>query len=120
MVKELARGWTPQRAEELRIRDKAERQTNGAEQPQRKVPENERMRHYFYFPEKSSAEKAAQRLRSQEYTAEVSEGADGTSWQVLVKHAPLFKTEDRDKLREKMEALASELNGEYDGWELAV
>jgi hypothetical protein len=67
MVKELARGWTPQRAEELRIRDKAESQTNGAEQVKKKVPEDERMRHYFYFPEKSSAEKAAKWFRAQRF-----------------------------------------------------
>lgn len=120
MVEELARGWTPERAEEFEEQDRARARARRAGQPATtSSPPEQAMRHYLYFPEKSSAEKAAQWFRSQKFTVEVRKGADGKTWLALVKHAPLPNIEDRDKLRDEMEALAAKLNGEYDGWELA-
>ena len=120
MVEELARGWTPERAEEFEKQDRAAARARRAGQSAALDPPPEQgMRHYLYFPEKSSAEKAALWFRSQKFIVDVRKGADGKSWLALVKHAPLPTIEDRDKLRDELEALAAQLNGEYDGWELA-
>jgi len=120
MVKELARGWTPERAEELRLRDvaEAEQRTIGGDGPQ--VPENESMRHFIYFPEKSAAEAAAQWFRSQGLAVEVRLGGDGANWLALVKQAPPKRAEEMDGIRAEMEAIAAKLGGQYDGWEIAT
>jgi hypothetical protein len=78
--------------------------------------------HYLYFPEKSDAEKAAQWFSTQGFSVETRIGADGENWLTLVKHSPPADSDEMDKLREEeeMEALASQLDGEYDGWESAL
>jgi hypothetical protein len=120
IVKELGRGWTPARAEELRLRDMAEQEAEIAQNPPKATLQSERLRHYLYFPERSNAEKAAQWFRSQGLTVEVRLGADHENWLALVKHGPLESSKDLKKLRDEMEALAERLHGEYDGWEGAV
>jgi hypothetical protein len=120
MLRDLARGWTPERAEELDLQDAAAGEVKRADSLTMGEPSNHRMRHYLYFPEKSNAEKAGQWFRSQGLSVEVRRGADGENWLALVTQAPPKSDEECEKLREEMEALAEELDGEYDGWELAV
>lgn len=119
LVKELARGWVPERQEEFRQLDVAEaeaRKRNEVvheEQEQAKV-----LDHYLYFPERMNAEKAARELRGKGWRAEVKMGADGENWLVLAKQpAP---TDDIEDTRDELERLADNFGGEYDGWGAAV
>jgi hypothetical protein len=116
MVRELARGWTPERAEELRLQDVAERDKQTT--PEKRA--SEPMKHYLYFPEKPSAEEAAERLRNRGFSVEVRKGADGDNWLALATKAPPKTGDEMDELRVEMEALAAQFGGEYDGWEAAV
>jgi hypothetical protein len=119
MVRELARRWTPERAEELRLQDIAEAEKRKTSAP----PENrasEPMKHYLYFPKKPNAEEAGERLRSRGFSVEVRKGANGEDWLALATKAPPKTGEQMDELRDEMEALAAQFDGEYDGWEAAI
>jgi hypothetical protein len=78
------------------------------------------MRHYLYFPKKPAVRKAEERLGGSGFAVEVRKGAVGRNWLVLATRTPPQTGEEADQVRNEMEALASELNGEYDGWELPV
>ncbi len=125
MVKELARGWTPERDEEFRRIDEAERRAreeaqaseNGGKGETDSKPEF--LDHYLYFQKKSDAQQAARRLCGKGWTVEVTRGADGKNWLVLAKQpAPI--DDDIEEVRNELEHLAEELGGEYDGWGAAV
>lgn len=120
MVKELARSWTPEKAEAIQDEDriKARAKRVAVKSPTPRAAEG--IRHYLYFPDKVKAESASQWFRSQGFSVETKLGADGENWLTLVKHQYLENTDDMEKLREEMKALASKLNGEYDGWEVAI
>jgi hypothetical protein len=120
MLEELARGWTPERAEELEEQDRAEARARRAGQQTPAPPADQTMRHYLYFPKKSNAEKAAQWFHSQGFSVETKRSADGENRLTLVKHSPPANQDSMDKLHDEMKALASQLHGEYDGWEMAV
>jgi hypothetical protein len=116
MVKQLARGWTPERAEELRMEDVAEGKARRAGHvPERK--DSEPMNHYLYFPKKPNAEEAGEWLRRRGFSVEVRKGADGENWLTLARRAPPETGEQMDELRDEMETLAAQFGGEYDGWE---
>ncbi len=66
------------------------------------------------------AEKAAQWFRSQGFSVDICLGADKENWLALVKHEVVENQQDLEKLRAEMEALTERLNGEYDGWEVAL
>lgn len=120
MVKELARGWAPERAEELRLQDLAEAKTRKTRQPEAKEPSNKPLQHFFYFPKKSNADKAAEQLRAKGFSVEVRLGADKINWLALASHEPLKSGEELKELRDDLEKLAEKLNGEYDGWEISL
>jgi hypothetical protein len=119
MVRELARGWTPERAEELRLRDLAEAAERKKGAPAA-ASADKNMRHYLYFPKKPAARKAEERHRGSGFAVEIRKGADGKNWLALATRTPPQTGEEMDQVRNEMEALAAELNGEYDGWELPV
>jgi len=120
LARELARGWTPERAEHFRLKDNAEEHKQKAVHASTAAAKNQRMSHYLYFPDKANAEKAAQWFRSQGFSVETKLGADGENWLTLVKQPQPPDAAEMEKVREEMEALASQLHGEYDGWELAI
>lgn len=78
--------------------------------------------HWLYFPDRRSAEEAADALRSDGYavTVDKSRGDSDGRWcakalrQVVVSPVTIATT------RTSMERLAARLGGEYDGWEAAV
>lgn len=47
-------------------------------------------------------------------------GADGENWLALARRVPPATKEEMEKLRNELEVLAAEFNGNYDGWEFAV
>ncbi len=120
IVKQLGRAWTPERAQELEAQDRAQAQARRASQLPVSPPANQAMRHYLYFPEKANAERAAQWFRSQGFATETRLGADKQTWLTLIKHETPPTQDDVERLRVEIESLVSQLDGEYDGWELAV
>jgi hypothetical protein len=120
MVRELARGWTPERAEELRLKDVAEAVERKEKQVSRAVSGKKEMRYFLYFPKKADAESAGERLRDRGYSAEVRKGANGENWLALATKNPPTTGEQMDEVRDEMEALAAQFGGEYDGWEAAI
>lgn len=119
MVKELARGWTPELAESLEEHDRAESRARRASQDLAPATD-EVMSHYLYFPTLVDAERAGEQLRDGGYRVEVREGADGESWLALAKGARPKTGEEMDRLRTQMESLAAQHRGDYDGWEVAA
>lgn len=72
----------------------------------------EGLSHYLYFPSEEVAQIAAQRLRGRGIV-EIRQSDD--HWLVLL------QTNDADEDEfDYLEALADELNGEYDGWEVRI
>jgi hypothetical protein len=120
LVRELARNWTPERDEELRLQDVAEAESRNASRLGSNGRDEKPMRHYLYFLKKPDAEEAGKRLRSRGFSVEVRRGADGENWLTLAVHAPPQDADEIEELRNEMETLAAKLDGEYDGWEIAT
>ena len=78
------------------------------------------MRHYFYFSSKANAEAAQGKLCEYGYSVEVRMSKTGTDWLVLATAIPPKAGKEMEKLRDKLENLALQLSGEYDGWEMAT
>ena len=71
--------------------------------------------HFFYFPERSSADAAAKRLRAKGWTVNVSRAVGREDWLVLATdHWP--NEEKFESEWQEMQQLAEELGGEYDGY----
>jgi hypothetical protein len=120
MVKELARGWTPQCAEEMRLRDVAEAEDKGSGRDSEVSSSDKEMRHFLYFPKRLDAEKAGKELRSRGFAVEVRKAGAVKEWAVLATMTQSQSEAQVANLREELEALAARLGGEYDGLELAV
>lgn len=117
LVNELARGWIPERAEELHLKDlsdaaeKRSNQTTGDDS-------YKGMRHFFYFLKKRNAQEAGEELRVHGFSVIVEIHSEEKLWKVLAtKDPPPGTSEEMDELREEMEGLAVKFGGEYDGWE---
>src|SRR5580704_11635968 len=122
MVRELARDWTPERADELEMMDVAEAK---ASKPIRSEStdvgyQEQHVWHYLYFPKRSDAEEAGRELRERGFCVTVRKGADGENWLALATHTRPRNGDEMDALHDEMEALAAKLGGEYDGWELSA
>ena len=72
---------------------------------------------FLYFPLEAAAREAARRLESEGYvvTVKPSAGGDGT-WLCLATKSMVPRHETLIAIRRKLEALATGLGGEYDGW----
>ncbi len=121
MVKRLAQGWMPERDEEMQMKARADAKVrelaNSISSDRGTSPKL--MRHYFYFSVESQARKAAERLRSQGQSVEVRQALIkriGSRWLPRLLRSVSRPEESADK----MEAIASEFGGEYDGWEVAI
>jgi len=121
MVKNLARGWTPEQAEELRLKDIAE----AAEKRKNQAADDDSfykgMRHFFYFPKKRTAQGVSEQLRNRGFSVKVDRHPDGEQWAVIATRDPPPETaEEMDELRDEMEGLAAQFGGDYDGWEASM
>lgn len=78
--------------------------------------------HWLYFPDRRSAEDAADALRSDGYTVtlETSHGHSDGRWCAKALHEIVVSPATIATTRTSMERLAARLGGEYDGWEAAV
>lgn len=70
--------------------------------------------HFFYFPAKPDAERAAGRLRERGWATQVGLGADDLNWLVFAQEPDPVR--DMDELWDELTALAEESNGWYDGY----
>lgn len=83
------------------------------------------VRHYLYLPTEEAAEHAASELRNEGYQVEARPSADAASnppnpWLVLATKDAIVNSETVAAARDRFGQLASEGNGEYDGWEAAA
>lgn len=115
LVDSIAKGWTPERDEELTLAARRQEKERERQQPPRGSEQSSSIEHFLYFPKKSQAEKAAERLKTKGWSVAVRMGADGEDWLTLAKQpAPI--EHDIESVRDELECLADELGGEYDGW----
>ena len=76
--------------------------------------------HYLYFAQQSAASEVAAKLRAQGFEVLHRLGADGASWLVLATQHLVPTADALAAARDAMERLATEFDGEYDGWEAAA
>ncbi|MFA5952932.1 MAG: ribonuclease E inhibitor RraB [Hyphomicrobium sp.] len=76
--------------------------------------------HYLYTPTREAAGQVAKVLRQRGFDVEERLGGDGVNWLVLGHHEVVPTEQLMTSLRHSLEALASEVGGEYDGWEADV
>lgn len=75
---------------------------------------------YLYFPTRDSAVRAAESHHTPGFTATVDQGADGKTWLCRISGTMVPSEAAIRSAGERLQALASSLGGEYDGWEAAV
>jgi hypothetical protein len=114
LARDIARGWLPERDEELSL---LARKAKKASTP--KSETETKLEHFLYFPKQTQAKEAARRIEARGWRVEVRRGADGVNWLVLAKQ-PVSTSDDVEKTRSELERLAGELHGEYDGWGAAI
>jgi len=110
LIKNIARGWTPELDDELNAKARAEAEEA---RPSAEPTSPARTEHFLYFGKRSHANKAALQLELQGWETTVKPGADGESWLLLARE-PTANSEIEDP-QEKLERLAQQFNGEYDG-----
>jgi hypothetical protein len=71
--------------------------------------------HFFYFPDKSNADKAAERLRAKSWRVQVTWRVEEENWLVFATQ-PSPIEDELEKLWFELTRLAEELDGEYDGY----
>lgn len=115
LVHRLVEGWLPKDAGKGRppgARQRTSRETGNDE------PLTQRVEHYLYFSRRDTGEKAAAKIRPMNHKVEVLP-ADENLWVVLVHQ----RAEDKSEIsatKDALEALAEELKGDYDGFEIGV
>jgi len=118
LVEMIETDWTPERATaQMEAGSRPTSDEAGIAANGKRTDTDQRLLHYLYFPDRPSAERAAAQLRADGSEVEARPSADGSNWLVL---ASGVSGGASDEVRAKMEALAGELHGEYDGWELEV
>ncbi len=139
LIRQVAEGWSPSRhgqppkmspaaIEELlgRVPDQVDQRGEfqrgkqapaGAASAKRSAaPATPTILHYLYAPTRRDADAAARRLRDHSYRTEVRPSADGDNWLVLARNEA--EPADAETARALLEALATDVGGEYDGWEI--
>jgi len=118
LVERLLAGWTPDRAIEFREREMAQYRTLREKFPRQDASED-KMKHFLYFKKRKNADDAAEFLQSRGFSAEVCKSADGKEWLTLaIGSRP--DVDEIEVLRDALESVANKLDGEYDGWEMAM
>ena len=75
---------------------------------------------YFYFPRLDAAQRVAEQLRLQGFSAAVDRAALGTDWLVLARRTLPNVDNLIEALRESFELMAKAEGGVYDGWEVEL
>jgi hypothetical protein len=72
--------------------------------------------HFLYLPEATGADAIATALREDGWVASVGEAGDDT-WLVVAAYLSALDTSRVRRTRKRLEALAAEHGGVYDGWQ---
>ncbi|HEX7264998.1 MAG TPA: ribonuclease E inhibitor RraB [Candidatus Dormibacteraeota bacterium] len=75
---------------------------------------------YLYLPNEELAQQAGAELAAAGYSVVVRPAATGSNWLALAGVDIVPSPQNIELVRERFEALAARLGGEYDGWEAAV
>jgi hypothetical protein len=78
-----------------------------------------RLTHYLYFPTAKAARPVATDLRKRGFEVESRPSADEEHWLLLASH-PVTADDDVDRIRDSLEQLAQQHQGNYDGSEIAI
>jgi regulator of RNase E activity RraB len=70
----------------------------------------------FYFTELKAAERAAPKLIAKGYKTRIQPAGGGKDYLLYARKRMLVNQATMSALRKEFEALASKVNGEYDGW----
>lgn len=134
LIDRIVSDWHP-RDDVSAVEKAAEPKEATTDEPQEESAAPPPMRHFLYFPTEAAAQRAATQLRAAGYTGVAVRPPDseyfedetppGTrplnrEWGVVAAGDVPPPGEPFGDTREHLEALAEELGGEYDGWELAV
>jgi hypothetical protein len=78
------------------------------------------VRHFIYTPTREAARTIAEELKQRGFQAKEHLSGKEAGWLVLARHeiAPTAKT--LLAIRSAMEALAADIGGQYDGWEVEI
>jgi regulator of ribonuclease activity B len=71
---------------------------------------------FLYFRDEATAERAATRLRPSSTMVDISPGAKGNTWLTKAVVTVVPTPANVAEMRRRMEAVAGEFNGDYDGW----
>jgi hypothetical protein len=75
---------------------------------------------YLYLPDESRAQQAAAQLRLAGFAVDVRPAATNPTWLALARIEMVPSRENVAMIRARFETLASQLGGDFDGWEAAV
>ncbi|HVC95243.1 MAG TPA: ribonuclease E inhibitor RraB [Pirellulales bacterium] len=78
------------------------------------------LQHYLYFQQENDAKDVANTMEEHGFSVELRRSADGMDWLVLATSQIMPTEANVAELRLRLERIASEHSGEYDGWEAAV
>jgi hypothetical protein len=119
LVKHLVEGWMPERAIEFREKELAEHRAL-RERFSKQDKNEDKVKHFLYFKKKANASSAAEYLHDRGFSTEVRKSGDGKEWLTLAIGSRPEDADAIDSLRDVLESLANKLDGEYDGWEMAM
>jgi hypothetical protein len=75
---------------------------------------------YLYFPAEAGARAAGERLKKESFAVEVRRAANADEWLCLARKQLTPKTAPFAEYSRIFEMLATEFNGDFDGWEAEV
>lgn len=75
---------------------------------------------YFYFPNQKNAKLASGVLRREGFETDIHESSKPDSWDCIAYKEMVPEYVEIHDLRNWLEKIATDLNGEYDGWETQV
>jgi hypothetical protein len=75
---------------------------------------------YLYFPLEGSARITAENLKKDGYDVQVALGATGSNWLCVATKTLAPATAPLNEVGTRMEQVAREFKGEFDGWEAEV
>jgi len=78
------------------------------------------IKQFLYFPSEQAAKRFGMALRNQGFDVNDSLGAIYGSWAVVATSEFVPSLDKISELRTRLGSIASELGGEYDGWEAEV
>ena len=78
------------------------------------------VRYYLYVASQDAATQVANQLSADERTVDVSPGASGSDWLILVNEQVVVNADTLAARRSEFESALDPVDGVYDGWEAAA